>query len=306
VRPRSVAISVEGFIGLPGAGKTYALALRGVEAMRQGRRVFSNFGLRGSIPLEVWDHENVGNTKDPGPPCECGECFVSISHAVVLVDEINLWAPSRMWNALPMGLLHRWAQVRKYETQILWSAQHEARVDKVIREVTGFIWECKATVAGQFLHWLPFVSTFRLKAFEPHDLRKIGAQPLSTRGLRLKRGIAEAYDTFELVAMGSQFELEAKPTKELKVEQTRELPPLPAVEVGTAPGGRARVPDDVEVTDEREPAAEPMTVAEVMGPLNGEGRYERIGADPWGDLITSGKDRSASSNRHDQSGRQAE
>ena len=283
MKPRSVAISVEGYIGLPGAGKTYALALRGIEAMRQGRRVFSNFGLRGTIPLTAWDHDNVGNTKDPGPPCECGECFVSISHAVVLVDEINLWAPSRMWNALPMGLLHRWAQVRKYETQILWSAQHEARVDKVIREVTGFIWECKATVAGQLFHWLPGISTFRMKAFEPHDLRKQGAQPLHSRGLRLKRGIAEAYDTFELVAMGSQFELQTKKSEIRTALPVRDPRPISEQLTGS-------LPDDE------------MTVEHVLAPVNGKGS---LPSDPWA-TAPEWKDERGSSDRHDSDRRQAE
>ena len=303
MRPRSVAISVEGFIGLPGAGKTYALALRGIEAMRQGRRVFSNFGLRGSIPLEVWDHENVGNTKDPGPPCGCGECFVSISHAVVLVDEINLWAPSRMWNALPMGLLHRWAQVRKYETQILWSAQHEARVDKVIREVTGFIWECRATVLGQLplLHRLPFVPTFRLRAFEPHDLRKVGAQPLSARGLRLKRGIAEAYDTFELVAMGSQFDngLTAPRRVELPVREARPIMPTAESSEQLASIGPPTPQDSGAALEDEDfdglRRIGPEDVAAVLEPMETrEGPAGGLPADPWGLPNGSSSDREGS------------
>lgn len=205
MKPRSPAIACEGYIGLPGSGKTYALACRGLDAMAAGRRVFSNFGLRGSIPIEVWDHDNIGNTRDPGPPCTCGRCFVSISDAVILVDEINLWAPSRMWNAFPMALLMRWAQVRKYRTQILWSAQHEDRVDKAIRELTGYIWECQESTFGRWFHWVPFVPTFRLKCYAPSDLRKIGARPIQAQGLKLRAGAAGAYDTFEIVNTGSQF-----------------------------------------------------------------------------------------------------
>jgi len=204
VRPRSVAISVEGFIGLPGAGKTYALAQRGLREIQRGRRVYSNFGLRGSLPLDVWDHANVGNTKDPGPSCDCGECFVSISDACVLLDEINLWAPSRLWNALPIGLLHRWAQVRKYRTTILWSAQHEDRVDKVIREVTGWIWECRPFPGGRLLHWVPGYPTFRLEAYEPSDLRReLSRKALGRANPKLRADIAEAYDTFRIVDLGS-------------------------------------------------------------------------------------------------------
>lgn len=196
MRPRSVPISVEGYIGLPGSGKTFALSRRGLAAMEAGRRVFSNYGLEGSMDIKGWDCLNLGNTKDPGPSCTCGECFVSIADAVVLVDEINLWAPSRMWTALPLGLLHRWAQVRKYQTQILWTAQHEARVDKVIREVTGWIWQCRPV-------WFGF--GFSLKAYEPSDLRKERARALDTQFLLLRKRVAASYDTMRLVDVGSQF-----------------------------------------------------------------------------------------------------
>jgi len=197
MRPRSTPISVEGYIGLPGSGKTYALTIRGMKALEAGRRVFSNYGLEGSEPIVGWDCENVGNVKDPGPSCQCGKCFVSISNAVVLVDEINLWAPSRLWAALPLGLLHRWAQVRKYQTQVFWTAQHEARVDKVIREVTGWIWQCRPVFLGL---------GFSLKAFEPSDLRKERARALDSQLLWLRRRVVASYDTMRLVDVGSQFE----------------------------------------------------------------------------------------------------
>lgn len=196
MKPRSVPVSVEGYIGLPGAGKTYALAWRGLEAMRYGRAVYSNFGLAGTLPVEVWDHRNIGGTE--ADPCDCGRCFVSISNGVVLLDEVNLWAPSRMWQRLPLGLLHRWAQVRKYQTQVLWSAQHESRVDTVLREVTGWMWECRPCYLGRW---------FRYEAFEPSDLRHDPARRrrLGVRVVRLKAEIAQAYDTLQVLDVGSQF-----------------------------------------------------------------------------------------------------
>jgi len=197
VKPHSVAVSCEGYVGLPGSGKTYALAARGLNALRSGRRVFSNFGLQGSLPIDAWDHNNMGKPekgKNPDNPCTCGSCFVSISKAVILLDEINLWAPSRLWNELPLGLMHRWAQIRKYETMILWSAQHEARVDKVVRELTGFIWECQTNWNRR---------KFILRAYEPNDFRKQSAKALETKKLKLRRSIASAYDTLEIVGTGT-------------------------------------------------------------------------------------------------------
>jgi hypothetical protein len=132
---------------------------------------------------------------------------------VVLVDEINLWAPSRLWNALPIGLLHRWAQVRKYRTQILWSAQHEDRVDKVIREVTGWIWECKPILLGRY---------FSLHAYEPSDLRReLTRKALGSSVMRLRPDIAEAYDTFRIVDVGSHVALTRGRPDRVGVEAAR-------------------------------------------------------------------------------------
>jgi hypothetical protein len=236
MRPRSVPISVEGYIGLPGAGKTFALSKRGLRAIEEGRRVFSNYGLEGSMPIKGWDCANVGNTKDPGPACTCGECFVSISNAMVLVDEINLWAPSRMWNSLPLGLLHRWAQVRKYQTQILWTAQHEARVDKVIREVTGWIWLCRPILFGM---------AFSLKAFEPSDLRRERSRALDSQFLLLRKRVAASYDTMRLVDVGSQFG-GLSGAEELPLEGRPVRTAIPAASVGELPGDPWGLPSEAE------------------------------------------------------------
>lgn len=283
LRPASTPISVEGFIGLPGSGKTYALSVRGLKALDQGRRVFSNYGLRGTIALDVWDHANIGNTKDPGPACDCGSCFVSISDAVVLVDEINLWAPSRMWNALPIGLLHRWAQVRKYQTQILWSAQHEDRVDKVIREVTGWIWECRMVFGARALFWVPGFPTFALNAYEPSDLRReLSRKSLGSQRLRLRADIAESYDTFRIVDMGSH---------------TKRLVPIEAV--GSL-NGSGRAAKGTELVDRHDTRRDGVLGAKRPGGSGLVGVHDFDGsgdlgdgppADPWGIPSAASSDR---------------
>ena len=194
MRPVSVPVSVEGYIGLPGSGKTYGMTRRGVQAMAAGRTVFSNYGVKGTHVLGAWDHANP-DPKLSNPPCECGSCFVSISDAMILIDEVNLWAPSRYWANLPLALLHRWAQVRKYGIQVIWSAQHEARVDKALREVTGWMWQCEPVLLRRW---------FRYTAFEPSDLRKsMGVKALDQEYVRLRPDIASAYDTFAILGVGS-------------------------------------------------------------------------------------------------------
>lgn len=55
---------------------------------------------------------------------------------VMLIDEINMWAPSRKWAEIPMEVLYQWSHNRKHGLEIWWSSQREARVDKALREVT--------------------------------------------------------------------------------------------------------------------------------------------------------------------------
>jgi hypothetical protein len=69
----------------------------------------------------------------------CKGCSKGIT---VLIDELNLWAPSRLWQETGIGVLNRWAYARKDGLDIYWTAQHEARIDKVAREVTEHIWAC--------------------------------------------------------------------------------------------------------------------------------------------------------------------
>lgn len=54
----------------------------------------------------------------------------------VLVDEINVLAPSRKWQELDPMMMFKWSHNRKQGLDIWWSAQREARADKVVRELT--------------------------------------------------------------------------------------------------------------------------------------------------------------------------
>lgn len=123
---------IEGYVGLPGAGKTYAMVRRmiGVARAKKDVRIASNMGLdverlRG---LTGWrgEYQELRDWPD----------LVEIRRSLVLIDELNLWMPSRVWNKLPAQLLWSWAQVRKSRLTIWWTAQAAARVDKVVRELT--------------------------------------------------------------------------------------------------------------------------------------------------------------------------
>jgi hypothetical protein len=91
-------------------------------------------------PEEIWTAE---------PECNVWSCHGCSKGITIVLDELNLWAPSRFWATLGIGVLTRFAYTRKDGIRLVWTAQHEARIDKVAREVTDFIYSC-SSIGGKF------------------------------------------------------------------------------------------------------------------------------------------------------------
>lgn len=292
-------MSVTGYVGLMGSGKTRMVVREGLEARAAGREIFANFrmGKRvdgwivpmcgGSLHYATKDHaaerhtfvpadrwpmlehyaaelglrRGRGFVDDPNVKlltswsqlealrvhrdelgavhrtklvsagvgadgeelyaaerdCEvwnCGGCSKGIT---VLIDELNLWAPSRLWEKLGLGVLQRWAYARKDGLDIVWSAQHEARIDKVAREVTESIWSCNGMGGSKRIRGFGFrFQIFRRQKFIPAMLndknRTLASEGGKSAGLtdfsisfvvrlgsRLSTREEDAYDTFEHV-----------------------------------------------------------------------------------------------------------
>lgn len=152
--------------------------------------------------------------------CRVYDCRGCSKGITVLIDELNLWAPSRLWAELGLGVLQRWAYARKDGLDIVWSAQHEARVDKVAREVTDFVWSCSAFGGSwgglrtrfQIFHrvrWIPALLTDKART-NPQEGSQGGGIVDQVRnsetdwvikfGRRLGTKEEECYDTYEHVA----------------------------------------------------------------------------------------------------------
>lgn len=289
-------MSVVGYVGLMGSGKTRLVVGEGLAAQKAGREVFANFKLGGrrdgylvpmcgaSIHYAVKDHDaeryefrerhplldsyardlrlrrgrgfvvapdvkvlsswsqlealrvhrdelgrshrtrlvEVGTDSrgealyEAERDCAVWDCEGCSKGITVLIDELNLWAPSRLWEQLGLGVLQRWAYARKDGLDIVWSAQHEARVDKVAREVTEHIWSCNAMGGSTKIRGRGFrFQIFRRQKFVPAlmtDKNRTMATEGARTGLtdfslkwvvRVGSNLAtreeDAYDTFEHV-----------------------------------------------------------------------------------------------------------
>lgn len=164
---------VEGFTGLPGAGKTYFLTKLGVEAMKKNRPVFANYKIEGAE--RFFKLEEVFNVRK----------------GVILVDEINLVCPSRFWNKFPPELAYFWSQTRKMELDIYWSSQHIDRVDKIIREISNWVW---------WLRKFPY-GFYRARCYLPEQISKEKKEVFDSKIFRIDKKIASCYDTYEILEL---------------------------------------------------------------------------------------------------------
>lgn len=178
---------VEGFIGLPGSGKTYLLAKRGLEDIQKGKEVWANFHLEGAkyfsklpevisyIRKKLLAKEKIKMT--------------------ILIDEINLSFPSRMWAKVPGWVLYFWSQTRKFGLDIYYTSQSFKRVDTVIREITNFVWIVQ-----------PFLFGYRRASMiVPEDVEIQKKDIIERNYFRLDKKVFSKYNTYEILELTEEF-----------------------------------------------------------------------------------------------------
>ena len=167
-------MSIEGYVGRPGSGKSYTLTARVLEEANKGRLVFTNYGVK---------HPNVFLF---GP-----QDLLDLPPGLVVIDEAHLWFPARMSLKLPMSWLAGMSQTRKKGWDLLWCAQHPSRIDRAIRDVTEWQWRCTA--------WLSYNNhpvLFKAESYEPEEYRKPGAR-MTVKWRGFSKRVAAAYNTHE-------------------------------------------------------------------------------------------------------------
>jgi len=176
---------IEGYVGRPGSGKSYTLTARAWEEAEQGRQVFANFGLRHPNVERI----SIDDLVDPSMP-----------PGLVVIDEAHLWFPSRLSMKLPPSLLMRLSQTRKAGWDLLWAAQHESRVDRVLRDVSGWMWLCSAWKGLNPFSDPSHPAYFVALCYEPEKFRK-RKQHAQRSVRRFSQRVADAYDTHETLAV---------------------------------------------------------------------------------------------------------
>ncbi|WP_353513343.1 zonular occludens toxin domain-containing protein [Thermus sp. LT1-2-5] len=135
-------------MGIPGSGKSYALVLKGLEALAapRPRPVYANFGfirenvyhylrrrkqlehreavLRTDLIREIRDYAELLNVHD----------------GVLLFDEAHMWLPSRQFDLIPVEVIAFWSQHRKVGVDVYLATQRYGSVDAIVRELVAFVY----------------------------------------------------------------------------------------------------------------------------------------------------------------------
>jgi hypothetical protein len=171
---------IKGFIGRPGSGKTYHMTRDVLKEADRGNRCFTN-----------WDvaHENVWRFRE--------DQLLDLPPGKIYIDEAHLWFSARQALNLPPSWLAMLSQTRKAGWDLTWCAQHETRVDRVLRDVTSWMYLCSAwgKVDGH-----PFA--FQLQQWEPENFRRKSLRE-GNQWFMFEQRVADAYDTFERLTVAA-------------------------------------------------------------------------------------------------------
>jgi len=170
---------IEGYVGLMGSGKTYAATRRAGQALREGRLVLANYQIEGALYWADWG-EMFDFSLDIWTKREKG---------LIIVDEANIMLPSRVWQKMDPRLLMFWAQSRKIGVDVIWTAQHESRVDTSVREITYQIWRCRK-----------YGKLFQTTAYLPEALRKEKGRPIKRSFFFRREWVCTLYDTYQIIS----------------------------------------------------------------------------------------------------------
>jgi len=182
---------ITAFCGLWGSGKTLALAEECMRYEEQGVPIYSNFGYRGSVPIETMD-DLMRVVAEPGR-----------RRRHIAIDEAGMLWPAREYNKFPAALNIIFMQGRKFGISLSYTTQSFDFVDSNIRRVTGLVVNCRGhgrvriSPKGAPRESRPMFFSRAWYLGESYGTGK--AQRLKFELKRFKADVGASYDTYALV-----------------------------------------------------------------------------------------------------------
>lgn len=190
---------ISGGFGLPGSGKSLWLAhcaskglagkrlhvgtydLQSIPGMKY-ERVYTNFSFPGAYVL---DFETLG------------KCYYH--DALILVDEIMMYADSRDFKSFSTELKHFFSQARKYRCDVIWVSQMYDDCDKKIRGITQNFYYLRHSFIPGFTEVLPIESFFDIKEGRIQSGQQFSR--VINRGFFRRKPLFQLVDSYESIGM---------------------------------------------------------------------------------------------------------
>jgi len=143
---------IKGYIGLPGMGKTLNMVYDLREQMINGATVISNTPIAFRHKGKQYEARRIDHE------AEYRKALVDCENCIFVIDEASVYLPSYFWSKLPGSLLMKFAQTRKYSTDIYYTTQGYNHTVKRLRDLTNFVVKCRK-VRIPFTSLMAFNST---------------------------------------------------------------------------------------------------------------------------------------------------
>lgn len=187
------------FTGAWGSCKTIALAQLGLQAMKDGYEVYSNFGLEGSIHYSDL-HELIEVVKEEGR-----------KPRLLLIDEIGMILPADEPGLFSEQMRFLWYQGRKAGFSVAYSVQDFSYVTKKVRMITSVVIRCR----GGFYNARVTPKGVKPKEYRPRIMARMHYYPIagelreSSRPFKREfqffdKFAASKYDTFFMIDQAKQ------------------------------------------------------------------------------------------------------
>lgn len=135
-RSSRLSYPIRAYVGPNGGGKTACMVYDALPALLSGRRVLST--------VRMMD-PRTGKTPPNFVLFEDWDQLLEAKHTTVLMDEMVGIANSRSASSLDVRAQNKLMQLRRADVDLSWTAPNWARADKIVREVTQAVTECRGS-----------------------------------------------------------------------------------------------------------------------------------------------------------------
>lgn len=199
---RRGAFVIQGWIGLLGHGKTMLAVQQSIDLARRRNAVLAS-----NIRLSAPDVECVQlATGDDGLDLDQLRELVDRLRSdgrglVLMLDEVGILMPARMWASFPVSLMMVLSQSRKLRLDLVYTSQDVEQVDAFLRRLTQWVWKVRAfpapSLERQESGRRPLF--YMVTQWRPASIEKDGKR-IGRSFRRYRREWEAVYDTDEIVA----------------------------------------------------------------------------------------------------------